>query len=74
MSRKEWMAVIVVIGVGIVWQMRGQDEPVPPGGEQHTSSPAQVESRKHEDLSAPPDAADAAGPYRTIALEVTGMT
>lgn len=74
MSRKEWLAVIIVIGVGIVWQMRGQDEPVSAGGEQHMPSPAQVESTNQEELSAPPNAAEAAGPYRTVALEVTGMT
>ena len=74
MSWKEWLAVIIVIGVGVVWQMRGQDDPIPAGGEQHMPSPAQVESTEREGASAPPNAAEAAGPYRTIALEVTGMT
>lgn len=61
MTRKHWTAVLVVIGLGIVSQIPGHEE-------------AMTEHRPLEERSALADAAAANGPYRTIALEVTGMT
>ena len=68
MSWKHWTAVVLVIGLGIVLQMPRHDEameePEHTGEHQHTSQ-----------ATVPPAASDApAGPYRTVALEVTGMT
>ena len=71
MSRKEWIAVVVVIGVGIVWQIAGHDDAMTHEAEQHTHLPAVMEPER---TSTPADPADSAGPYRTVALEVTGMT
>lgn len=59
MSRKEWLAVIVVLGLGIVWQIPRHDDAIATDQRDHVRAPAP---------------ADAAGPYRRIALEVTGMT
>jgi hypothetical protein len=61
MSWKHWAAVILVIGVGIVLQIPGHDAPTAHDGAGHGSHPAPTES-------------EANGPYRTITLEVTGMT
>lgn len=61
MSRKEWIAVIVVIGLGIVWQIPRHDE----------AMPAHVDAHEHAPAPAPEELA---GPFRTITLEVTGMT
>lgn len=74
MSRKEWIAVIVVIGLGIVWQIPRHDEAMPASAERHTHSSAEVQSGEGDHLSEPASAAEDRGPYRTIALEVTGMT
>ena len=71
MSRKEWVAVVVVIGLGIVWQIAGHDDAMTGEGEQHTHSAAEMAP---DQTSAPADPTEAAGPYRTVALEVTGMT
>lgn len=62
MSWKHWTAVVLVIGVGIVLQIAGHDT-------------SMEEHRHTADTSAPAPATDpSAGPYRTISLEVTGMT
>lgn len=73
MSRKEWFAVIVVIGLGIVWQIPRHDDATTSGAEHHTHTP-EAGAAKSEQLSEPASAAEPAGPYRTIVLEVTGMT
>lgn len=68
MSWKHWTAVVLVIGLGIVLQMRGHDETMEE--HQHTG-----EHQHASPATAPATASDApAGPYRTVALEVTGMT
>lgn len=62
MTWKHWVAVVLVIGLGIVLQMPRHDRTM----EEH-----QPTGR----TTAPATASDApAGPYRTVALEVTGMT
>lgn len=74
MSRKEWIAVIVVIGLGVLWQIPRHDDAMPAGGEDHMHSPTQVQGAEREGAFPTADAAEAAHPYRTIALQVTGMT
>lgn len=74
MSRKEWIAVIVVIGLGIVWQIPRHDDAMTAGAEHQTHAPAEVQSMEGEQVSEPGAAAEPIGPYRTITLEVTGMT
>ena len=60
MSWKHWAAVLVVIGIGIVLQIpRHEQEMV-----EHDAGAA-----AHTPVEADPQ-----GPYRTVALEVTGMT
>ncbi len=61
MSWKEWTAVSVVIGAGILLQIPGHDD-------------AQMdhEAMGHGDM--PAHMAAATGVYRTVALDVTGMT
>ena len=61
MSWKEWTAVGLVIGGGILLQIPGHD----------------VGAVGHEDMGhgdMPAEMAAATGPYRTVALDVTGMT
>jgi hypothetical protein len=62
MSWKQWVAIVLVIGFGIVWQIRGHDV----GMDEHA----------HEAMTASQAAAsgEPAGPYRILDLEVTGMT
>lgn len=74
MSRKEWIAVIVVIGLGIVWQIPRHEDAMTEGAEHQTHAPAEVQGMEGEQVSAPGATAEPVGPYRTIALEVTGMT
>ena len=74
MSRKEWFAVIIVIGVGIVWQIPRHDDAMPADGEPHAHSPVETRGAEAEGAPGTPTAGEDAGPYRTIALEVTGMT
>lgn len=62
MSRKEWILVIIVIGLGIVWQIPRHDDVMLPGREPHPVARGDAV------------AGEPAGPYRTVALEVTGMT
>lgn len=74
MSRKEWIAVVLVIGVGIVWQIPLHDDAMPPDAADHAHAPAERVGAAGQGASATPAPAELAGPYRTIALEVTGMT
>lgn len=61
MGWKQWSAVAVVIGGGIVLQIPGHDEMVmEPDPAAHSRMPANM---------AEPDA-----PYTTVTLDVTGMT
>jgi len=61
MSWKHWAAVLAVIGIGILVQIpRHERETV-----EHGHAPA---------LLAPVEEAQSEGPYRTVALEVAGMT
>ena len=60
MSSKEWAAVAVVIGAGIVLQIPGHEEMVGPEAREHSETPA--------------DMAEVAGPYERVVLDVTGMT
>lgn len=61
MGWKQWSAVAVVIGGGILLQIPGHDDmDMNSVGMGHSEIPASM--------------ADAQGPYRTVALEVTGMT
>jgi len=59
MGRKQWLAVCVVIGGGILMQIPGHDDTM-----DHSSS----------DHAAMPTMAEPQGPFATVALEVTGMT
>ena len=63
MSWKEWTAVSVVIGAGILLQIPGHDD-------------AQMdhEAMGHGDMPAQMATATATGVYRTVVLDVTGMT
>ena len=57
----KWSAVAVVIGAGIVLQIPGHDKmDMDHGAMEHGQMPA--------------DMADAQGTFRTVALNVTGMT
>lgn len=62
MSWKHWTAVVLVIGLGIVSQIPRHEDTM----EEHPHT------RQTTAAAATSDAP--AGPYRTIALEVTGMT
>lgn len=73
MSWKHWTAVIVVIGFGIVWQIPRHDDTMTEAAEGH-AHPAAGDVAAPDGATATPSQADTAGPYRTIALEVTGMT
>ena len=59
MGRKQWLAVALVIGGGILLQIRGHQD-------------AEMASMGHGEV--PVEMADLQGPYRTVALAVTGMT
>lgn len=61
MTWKHWAVVLTVVGIGIVLQIPGHDE----GMLERDPPPAVL----------PPGAeAETEGPYRTVVLEVTGMT
>ena len=64
MSWKHWTAVLVVIGGGILIQIPRHDMPVP----DHRHGGAAIASTE------PNSSGSAIGPYRTVGLEVTGMT
>lgn len=74
MSRKEWIAVVLVIGLGLVWQIPRHEVAVSIGEEPHGHSAAEVQGHRASGASAPANAANLAGPYRTFELAVTGMT
>ncbi len=61
MSWKEWTAVGVVVGVGILLQ-------IPGGNEMRMDQEALAPSEM------PADTPATIGAYRTVALDVTGMT
>lgn len=61
MGWKQWSAVAVVIGGGILLQIPGHDEM-----EMDTGVVGQDQM--------PAEMAHVTGPYRTVALDVTGMT
>jgi hypothetical protein len=61
MSWKHWAAVIVVIGLGIVLQI--------PSHQTGT-----VSDHEHGQATGSTSSADEAGPFRTVALAVSGMT
>ncbi len=61
MGWKQWSAVAVVIGGGILLQIPG-----------HDVSSMDHAAMGHSDV--PTDMADVQGPYTTVALDVTGMT
>ena len=63
MSWKQWTAVGVVIGFGILLQIPGHDDMEMDG-----------EGQGMMDGGAMITAADLTGPYRTVSLDVTGMT
>lgn len=65
MSWKQWVAIVLVIGLGIVWQIPQHDAVMEDAG--HPNHPAAPAATTRADD-------DREGPYRTIALEVTGMT
>ena len=60
MGWKQWLAVGVVIGGGILLQIPGHDD-------------AQMDHGS-DDHAAMPSMAEPGGPYATVALDVTGMT
>ena len=61
MGWKQWSAVAVLIGGGILLQIPG-----------HDTAEMDHAAMGHETL--PADMAEAQGPYTTVALDVTGMT
>ena len=61
MGWKEWTAVAVVIGGGILLQIPGHDE-------------ASMDHAAAGHAEMPAEMAEVQGPYRSITLEVTGMT
>ena len=66
MSWKQWTAILVVIGGGILLQIPRQAD------ERMTDTAAAAGT--DEAQLAQPTVQDVAGPYRTVNLEVTGMT
>ena len=61
MGWKQWSAVAVVIGGGILLQIPG-----------HNDAEMAHAAMGHSEMQA--DMAEAQGAYRTVALDVTGMT
>ena len=61
MGWKQWLAAVVVIGGGILLQIPGHDDAV-----------TDHAGMAQEGL--PPDMSPVEGPFRTVALEVAGMT
>jgi len=60
MGWKQWTAVAVVIGGGVLLQIPGHDDALM----DHGAMGAEMAGAMAEDV----------GPYRTVALDVTGMT
>lgn len=69
MSWKHWTAVLVVIGLGIVLQIPRHDSETT---DEHAHTPGDAASPTES--SDVPVAAEPVGPWRTMVLEVTGMT
>jgi hypothetical protein len=61
MTTKEWVAVAVVIGGGILLQIPSHDEAM-----------MDPEAMGHSEM--PAGMAEVEGPYERVALDVTGMT
>ena len=61
MTSKEWAAVAVVVGGGILLQIPGHDEM---NMDPTAMGPSEM----------PADMAEVVGPYEQVALDVTGMT
>jgi len=61
MTRKEWVAVAVVIGGGILFQIPRHDDAM-----------INIEGMNHSEM--PAELAEVEGPYERVALDVTGMT
>ena len=57
---KEWTVVTLVIGAGVLWQIPGHDDM------------EMDRAGRHDEMSM--ESAEVEGPYRTVALHVTGMT
>lgn len=74
MSWKHWVAVIAVIGFGIVWQIPRHEEAMTDDTAGHAHSTASGAVTDPDSSVATAREPEPAGPYRTIALEVTGMT
>lgn len=71
MSWKHWTAVVLVIGLGIVAQIpRHQEGAAGDAAHEHASTGTMPPPNP----SSANAASEPGGPYRTIALEVTGMT
>ena len=60
MSWKEWTVVTLVIGAGVLWQIPGHDDT------------EMDHAGRRDEMSM--ELAEVEGPYRTVALNVTGMT
>lgn len=65
MSWKHWTAVLVVIGAGILLQIPRRGDMPMLDHQQGADAAVSVDPNKLD---------DEAGPYRTVSLEVTGMT
>ena len=61
MGWKQWSAVAVLIGGGILLQIPGHDD-------------AEMDHAAMGESEMPADVAEAQGAYRTVVLDVTGMT
>ena len=61
MGWKQWSAVAVLIGGGILLQIPGHDE-------------AEMDHAAMSQGEMPADMAEAQGPHTTVVLDVTGMT
>lgn len=73
MSWKQWATVIAVIVLGILWQIPGHQD-AETDSREHAHTPS-ADSAAEPAQSAPAASEpERAGPYRTIALEVAGMT
>jgi hypothetical protein len=66
MSWKHWAAILIVIGAGILLQ-------IPRHGDDSMNEHAHDAGTAEVTRPAPSNQ-DVAGPYRTVDLEVTGMT
>lgn len=72
MTRKEWIVVIVAIGLGVVWQIPRHDEGMSPIHDAHGSARSGGPGSPGGDTDG--DDTVIQGPYRTITLKVSGMT